>query len=147
MTKLPTGNDSAPYSVAIADFDNDLQLDIDVTNSGTDNIAIFFGDGDGNFSIGQIYSTGDRSRPYTVTTGDFDNNNITDIAVANSGTSNIFLLYGSINKTFHNGTSYNLGYGYQPYSVVVKDLNEDNWVDIAIVCYGTNDIETFIQSC
>jgi hypothetical protein len=147
MATIPTGNNSAPYSVAIADFDNDHQLDIVVTNSGTDNIAIFYGYGDGNFSIGQMYSTGDRSRPYIVTTGDFDNNNITDIAVANSGTSNVFLLYGSINRTFHNGPPYGLGYGYQPYSVVVKDLNQDNWVDIAIACYGTNGIETFIKSC
>ena len=100
MEHFPTGNDTAPYSVAIADFDNDHQLDIIVTNSGADSIAIFFGYGNGTFTIGPIYSTGSRSRPYTVTTGNFNNDNITDIAVANSGTSDIFLLYGSINGTF-----------------------------------------------
>ena len=46
-----------------------------------------------------------------------------------------------------NRTTYPLGYGYQPYSVVAADLNHDNQTDIVIACYGANDINTFIQSC
>ena len=72
---------SAPYSVAIADFNRDNYSDSVVTNCGT---------GDGTFVIGATYSTSARSRPYTVVIGDFNNDNISDIAVA----SNIFLLYG-----------------------------------------------------
>jgi hypothetical protein len=147
MIKCPTGTGSAPYSVAIADFDNNHRLDIVVTNSQTNNIAIFFGYGNGTFASGVTYSTGVDSRPYTVTTGDFDNDNITDIVVANSGTSNIFLFYGSINGTFEKTASYPLGYEYQPYSVVAKDLNQDNWTDIAIACYGTNHIEALVKMC
>jgi len=143
----PTGDGSAPYSVAVADFNNDTYLDIAVTNSETDSITILFGYGNGSFEIGVIYSTGDRSRPYTVAIGDFNNDNISDIAVANSGTSNIFLLYGYGNGTFGNEISYSLGYGYLPYSIAVQDLNQDNWMDIAIACYGTDHVETLIQMC
>jgi hypothetical protein len=89
-----TGNGSAPYSVVVADFNNDTHLDIAVTNSGTDSITILFGYGNGTLAIGVTYSTGTLSRPYTVAIGDFNNDNISDIAVANSGISNIFLLYG-----------------------------------------------------
>jgi hypothetical protein len=142
-----TGNDTAPYSVAIADFDNDHKLDIIVTNSGADSISILFDYGNGTFRIGATYSTGSRSRPYTVTTGNFNNDNITDIVVANSGTSDIFLLYGSINGTFGNSARYPLGYGYQPYSVVAADLNHDNQTDIVIACLGTDHVETLVKTC
>jgi hypothetical protein len=143
----PTGSGSAPYSVAVFDCNSDTYLDIVVTNSETDNITIFFGYDNGTFAIAATYSTGDRSRPYTVAVADFNNDNISDIAVANSGTSNIFLLYGYRNGTFGNGTSYPLGYGYDPYSIAVKDLNQDNWIDIAIACYGTDHVEILIKMC
>jgi hypothetical protein len=69
------------------------------------------------------YLTGARSRAYTITVDDFNNGNVSDIAVTNSDASNIFLLYGYRKETFGNKTSYSLGYGYLPYSIVVKDLN------------------------
>jgi hypothetical protein len=142
-----TGNGSAPYSVAVIDFNNDTHVDIVVTNSETDSITILFGYGNGTFAIEVTYSTGAGSRPYTVAIGDFNNDNILDIAVANSGTSNILLLYGYGNGTFGNETSYSLGYAYQPYSIAVKDLNQDNWMDIVIACYDTDHVETLIKMC
>jgi hypothetical protein len=144
---LITRNDSGPYSVTIGDFNNDHQLDIVVTNSEVDNIAILLGFGNGSFAIPVVYSTGTRSNPRTVTLGDFNNDNILDIAVANSGNNNIFLLNGFGNGTFGNEISYPLGYRYRPASVAVTDLNQDNRLDIVIVCYGTNHVETLIKMC
>ena len=63
------------------------------------------------------------------------------------GTSNVLLLYGYGNGTFGNDTFYPFGYGYQPYSLTVGDLNEDDWIDIAIACYGTDHVETLIKLC
>jgi hypothetical protein len=143
----PTGDGSAPYSVAVADFNNDQHLDIVVTNSETDNIAILLGYGDGKFESGVTHSTGARSRPYIATISDFNHDNISDIAIANSGTSNIFLLYGYGNGTFGNDTSYSLGYGYNPYSIAVTDLNGDGWIDIVIACYDTDHVETLVKMC
>ncbi|CAF3760649.1 unnamed protein product [Rotaria sordida] len=145
IKRFPTG--SAPYSVGIADFNNDNQLDIVVTYSETDNIVILLGDGNGMFTIRATYSTGTRSQPSTVAVGDFDNNKNLDIAIANSGTNSILLLYGSGNGFFENKTSYALGYGYHPYSIAIKDLNQDNWMDIVIACSGTNHVETLIKMC
>ncbi len=142
-----TGNGSAPYSVAVIDCNNNTHLDIVVTNSETDSISILFGYGNGTFAFGVTYFTGTRSRPYTVAVGDFNNDNIFDIAVANSGTSNIFLLYGYGNGTFGNETSYLLGYGYHPYSIAVIDLNQDNWMDIVIACYDTDHVEILRNMC
>ena len=142
-----TENGSARYSLAVADFNNDTYFDIVVSNSRTGPIVIFLGDGNGNFTTHMTYSTDIRSRPYTVLTGDSNNDTIQDIAVANSGTSNILLLYGFGNDTFGNQTSYPLGYGYQPYAIAARDLDGGGWTDIAIACYGTDDIETLIKIC
>ena len=147
ITTYPTGPGSAPYCVALADFNNDTYLDIVVTTSETDSIVIFFGDGDGTFATSRTYSTGYRSRPYTLVISDFNNDHKWDIAVANSGTSNILLLYGSGNGTFGTEISFSLGYGYHPYSIAVIDMNSDGWMDIVVACYDTDHIETFIQMC
>jgi hypothetical protein len=142
-----TGNGSAPYSVAVADFNSDKHLDIVVTNSENDNIAILLGYGNRTFASRVTYSTGVRSRPYTVVIGDFNNDNISDIGIANSGTSNIFLLYGNGNGTFGNQKLYPLGYGYHPYSIAATDLNQDDWMDIVIACFDTDHVETLIKMC
>ena len=147
MDTYPTGNDSAPYSVAVADFNDDTYLDIVVTNSKTDNIMILLGFGNGKFRIGRNYSTGPQSRPYGIFVSDFNRDDISDIAVANSGTSGILVLYGDGNGTFTNGTLYPLGYGYYPYSITVADLNNDGRMDIVVACYDTNHIEILLQMC
>ena len=87
METYSTGTGSYPYCVALADLNNDTYSDIVVTTSETDSIVILFGDGNGIFITSARYSTGCRSRPYTLVISDFNNDHIWDIAVANSGTS------------------------------------------------------------
>jgi hypothetical protein len=153
-----TGANSRPFSIALANFNSDNHLDIAVTNINNNNVDIFFGNGDGTFTQQTTYSTGSYSHPYYVIIADFNNDyisdiaatlndNISDIVVAKSGTSNIFFPYGYGNGTFGNETLYPLGYGYNPYSVTVKDLNEDGWMDVVIACYSTDHVETLIKMC
>jgi hypothetical protein len=147
MTTYSTGVGSAPCSVAVGEFNNDNHLDIVVANCETNNIIIFLGSGNGTFATGHNYSTGDRSYPQSIGIADFNNDNITDIVVANSGTSNILLLYGYGNGTFGNEESHQLGYDYLPYSIAVNDLNQDGWMDIIVACYNTDSIEILMKIC
>ena len=147
MNTYSTGTNSGPYSVAVDDFNNDRHLDIVVSNSEADNIAIFLGYGNGSFNNGTKYSTGIGSRPYIVTLGDMNNDNVLDIIIANSGTSNIVLFHGDGTGAFGKRISYALGYGYHPYSVAVNDLNRDGWLDIVIACFDTNHIEILLKIC
>ena len=142
-----TGTGSAPYSIALAHLNNDTDLDIVVVNSESDNILFLFGHGDGTFEKGYTYSTGTRSRPYSISINDLNNDHFMDIAIVNSGTSYILLLYGYGNGTFGNEISYYLGYGYHPYSIATKDLNNDHLIDIVIACYDTDHVEVFMQMC
>jgi hypothetical protein len=147
MFLYSTGIGSAPCSIAVGEFNNDNHLDIVVANCETDNLVILLGIGNGTFAIGAVYSTGDRSHPQSIAVADFDNNNIMDIAVANSGTSNILLLYGYGNGTFGNEESHPLGYDYLPYSIAANDLNQDGWMDIIIACYNTDNVEILMKMC
>ncbi|CAF1431265.1 unnamed protein product [Rotaria sordida] len=147
MLIYSTGVDSGPYFVAVEDLNNDNHSDIVVANFKTDNIAILLGYGNATFAPAATYSTGDRSHPCAVTIADFDNDNILDIAIANSGTSTVLLLYGNGNGTFGNEESYQLGYDYRPYSIAVTDLNQDGFMDIVIACYGTDNVEILLKMC
>jgi len=64
QTAYSTGYGSYHCWVAVGDFDNDSRLDIDVANSGTNNVGIFLGNDTGTFSSQITYSTGLGSQPY-----------------------------------------------------------------------------------
>ncbi|CAF1367328.1 unnamed protein product, partial [Adineta steineri] len=139
-----TGIPSGPVSVAVADFNNDKQLDIVVANYGTNNIGIFLGYGTGAFLTQITYSTGDNSQPIAVTIGDFNNDKQLDIVVANSGTNNIGIFLGYSNSTFSSQTTYSTGDGSTPYDVAVGDFNNDGLLDIAVANYWGFNIGIFL---
>ena len=135
-----TGYDSLPYSVVVADFNNDHHLDIAVANYGTDNIGIFLGYGNGSFTTQTTYSTGLRSNPYSIAVNDFNNDGHLDIAVANSGTNNVGIFLGYGNGSFVSQKTYLISPESNPHSIVIGDFNQDNQLDIAVSNYDTNNI-------
>ena len=66
-----------------------------------------------------------------------------DIAVANYGTDNIIILWGSANGTFTSSTTYSTGEGSLPYMLTIIDINSDNHLDIIVANSGTNNIGIF----
>ena len=135
--------------VTVADLDNDNQADIIAVSSSRNNIIILFGFGNGTFADIRIYSTGDGSQPNSASISDFNSDSILDLAVANSGTSNILVLFGNGDGRFRNDTAqvYYFGYGYHPYSIVATDMNGDGWMDIVVACQGTDHVEILMQIC
>ena len=134
---------SQPRLVASGDLNNDHQIDIVVTNSGTSTIGIFIGQGNGTFGKQRTYSTGAESHPHSVTINDFNNDSYADIVVANYDTNNIGLFLGYGNGTFHDQKLISLGSSH-PLFVTGSDFNKDNRMDIAIVNYGTGTISILL---
>ncbi|CAF5040037.1 unnamed protein product, partial [Rotaria sp. Silwood1] len=149
-----TGFDSNPSSVAIGDFNNDKLSDIAVANTGTNDIGIFLAYENGTFASQTTYSTSKGSKPISVTCGDINNDNITDIVVANSGTRTIGILIGYRNGTFSEQAIIATT-TWIPRSVAVGDFNNDNQLDIflavsyfivaRIIIYRGYDKGTFVM--
>jgi hypothetical protein len=108
-----TGIGSSPLFVDTVDFDKDGRLNLASGNSGTSNIGVLYGYGNGTFGNLQTYAIGIDSNPINVNVGDFNNDqqlniivgdfnndSLTDIVAANSATNNIDVLIGDGNGNF-----------------------------------------------
>ena len=141
------GDNSRTIAITVADLNHDNQSDIVVINSGTDNICILLGYGNGSFSIPLICSTGLGSGPYGVTTGDYNNDYVLDTIAVTAGTNKVILFQGCVNETFKNEMSHAMGYDFDPYSVAVTDFNGDGWLDIAVGNHGGDYVQILLQTC
>src|SRR5437899_10786734 len=86
---FPVGTN--PSSVVVGDFNGDGKQDLAVANNRSDNISVLLGNGDGTFQPAANYAAGacsgpnQRSFPWSVAVGDFNGDQVPDLAVATSG--------------------------------------------------------------
>lgn len=135
---------SRPYSLIAGDLNNDGRSDIAVCNSGTDNLGIFYGYGDGQFSSQETYVTGNNSNPQGIAVGDFNNDSRLDIAVANHGADNVGIFLGHGNGTLLPQNTIFTGINSCPKTVVIVDLNRDGRLDIVVANYDANNLGVFL---
>ncbi len=128
----------SPYYITTGDFNKDRKTDMAIVNTGSANIGVLLGNGDGTFTTANTYSTGGFS-PYYITTGDFNGDDKADLAVANFSSGIIGVLLGNGDGTFADATTYSSG-GSGPFSLVTGDFNNDNKPDLAIGNYNDGNI-------
>lgn len=90
---VPVG--TAPYGIATGNFNGDGVLDLVVANLLEGTLSIRLGDGDGNFRPSPVPEIAVGSMPYATVVGDFDEDGISDIAVANQGDDTVTVLLGN----------------------------------------------------
>jgi hypothetical protein len=134
-----TSSGSHPSSVTIGYFNDDTFLDIAVALSGTNNISVLLGNGNGTFVKQSIYSL-DTTSPYSIGVGDFNQDNRLDLVVTNKGANNIGILLGSRNGTFAISEMYSTG-SVSSISFAVGDLNKDNRLDLIVISNDTGAID------
>jgi Flp pilus assembly secretin CpaC len=144
----------APVSVATGVFNgnNDQHLDIvtanhgDTVTSGT--VSLLLGAGDGTFGAHtdfQVHIPQDAnpSVPSAIAVGDFNGDNIMDIAVTDFANNNVAILFGKGDGTFipptpagtfatRSGTN-PVGH---PVALLATDINGDGVLDLAVVNQG-----------
>jgi hypothetical protein len=64
-----------------------------VANSGSDDVSVLLGQGDGSFAATQDFPTG--ARPSSVVIADVNADQRLDVAVANAGSDTVTLLLGA----------------------------------------------------
>ena len=142
--KLSNGQYAGPNGIAIGDINNDGHLDLAVVNSNASNVGIFLGQGKGKFSSQKTYSTGMNSAPLGLALADVNNDQFLDLVVSDNATSAVLVFLGSGNGTFNVIGAFSTGANSQPYSIVIKDLNRDSFLDLIVTNSGANNIGVFL---
>ena len=102
-------------------------------------MAVFHGNGDGTFQPCQRYYA---CGAHGLATGDFNEDDIVDLAVAARGCHQMLLLLGNGDGTFRNGQSYGTPGG--PYSVCVADFNSDGNLDFVCANESARSVSVFL---
>jgi dienelactone hydrolase len=128
----PTG--SAPFAVAVGDFNGDGRLDLAVANGCTNcpfggSVSILLGNGNGTFQTHVDYATGNN--PGAITVGDFNEDGKLDLAVVNTSDSTVGVLLGNGDGTFQTQIAYPIaGTACCQGEIGVGDFNKDGNLDL-----------------
>ncbi|CAF4948368.1 unnamed protein product, partial [Rotaria sp. Silwood1] len=141
-TRLSTG--SEPNSIAVGDFNNDTLLDIVVTNAGINSVGVLLHYNRGTLAKKITFASSGGSHLRTVVTGDFNNDSLVDLVVANYATNNIGFLPGHGNGTFGTEMMTFIGLDSYPYAIAIGDFDKDNELDIAVANHGSNNVDIFL---
>ncbi|HEV7860890.1 MAG TPA: FG-GAP-like repeat-containing protein [Pyrinomonadaceae bacterium] len=145
----PTGSNSFPHSVAIADLNGDGKPDLAVAVQFFDAVDVFINNGNGTFAAGVYYNvTGEDA---AVVAGDFNGDGKPDLATANStgsgsGTGSVSVLINNGNGTFATKVDYTMGAASNPASIAAGDFNGDGKPDLAVADYAHNVVSVFINN-
>jgi hypothetical protein len=129
-------------SVAVGDFNGDLDPDLAIAHEDADKISVLLGAAGGTFTGPTDFPLFSHANPLTVVIGNFNGDADPDLAVANEGSSgstpptpgNVSILLGAAGGTFTGPT--NFPAGEKPQSVAVADYNGDADPDLAVANEG-----------
>jgi hypothetical protein len=147
--KISSSGGYTTLSVAVADFNDDGNLDVAIANQCQDtscqngSVSVLLGNGNGTFQTPLSFSSAAYKTNFVVV-GDFNGDGHVDLAAAsqcqdsscqNGGVS---VLLGNGNGTFQPAQSYTSG-GFQADSLAVADLNADGKDDLVVsnLCQST----------
>jgi hypothetical protein len=116
---LATANE--PRSVAVGDFNGDMEDDIVTANFGDDNLSIHFGDGDGTFTGPTTIALTSNDDPIYVVAADFDCDGFDDLAVALNTADDVAILLNDGTGTMYDRTD--IPTGSEPTSIAVGHID------------------------
>jgi FG-GAP-like repeat/FG-GAP repeat len=129
-----------PWSVALADVNNDGNLDIVSSSLWNGDVYVMLGNGDGTFSppisssiLAPPYTSSGYIYPQGVALGDLNGDGYLDVALANEASvgTNVYVtvLFGNGTGHFYSPTNY---VAVPSRSLVLADFNHDGKLDIAV---------------
>jgi hypothetical protein len=140
-----SGFNSGGWNIVVGDFNGDGNQDLAIINIDYDfaNLALSFGDGNGNFGyLGNYVGVGPDPRGLAL--GDFNGDGKQDLVVTRvtSGVNNVGILLGDGAGHFNAAPS--LTAGANPLFVAVGDFNRDGKQDLAVANRGSNDVSILL---
>ncbi|GAB3872207.1 VCBS repeat-containing protein [Hymenobacter segetis] len=139
VSTYPTGANSNPRSVVVADINQDGRVDLVTANYYSNSAGVLLGQAGGGFAAVSTYSTG--IGPAGVAVADVNSDGRLDIVTSNynNGTGAVGVLLGLASGGFAAVNSYSAG-GNFPNDVAVADVNGDSRLDIVTANNGTGTV-------
>jgi hypothetical protein len=138
-TAIPVGiiDVSAPYSVAIGDFDHNGTADLAIADVRSATIVVRLGNGDGTYQAEVPYLPAGVP-PYVLLARDLDVDGNLDLVCSNRGSDDVSVLLGRGDGRFRRAIVSTTGAGTGPYSLAVADFNLDGVPDVVTANYKTS---------
>src|SRR5262245_47952045 len=114
-----------PSAEAVGDFNGDGFMDVATANSGSNNVSMLLGNGDGTFQAARHFDGG--VGPAAVAVGELNGDGRLDVVTANADSNTLSVLLGNGDGTFQ--AARRLG-GDRPYDVAIGDFNGDGRADL-----------------
>ena len=131
-------------SLATGDFNGDQNIDLAVTNYGSNNVGILLGFGNGSFRSPAMTFSSNGTNPYGIIAEDLNGDGGLDLAMCNEGSNSVTILLGFNNGSFRvSAASFSSG-GSLPSSLTAGDFNKDNRTDLALTNTGSGQIRVFL---
>ena len=121
---------TSPSAVIAGDFNGDGKPDLAVANSGSANVSILLGNGDGTFRAAKNFATG--GSPNSLAIGDFNGDHKLDLVIGDSGPQgdagpgSVILLLGNGDGTFQSAIQLSV----KASIVIAADVNLDGKLDL-----------------
>ncbi len=122
-------------SLATGDYNNDLKIDLGVGVSTKNHVIAYLSNGSGGFTEGQTLAnvgTTPTAAASGGVKGDFNEDGMDDLAVANFGDKNVAIFLGSIPSGFQTTAVSTVSVADPPTGVAIGDFNTDGVLDLAV---------------
>ena len=141
-TTLPSWSIN-PEGIVAMDFNGDGKLDLAVTSANTNSptnyvVTILLGKGDGTFTTGSTYTTGNGDQ--SMVGGDFNGDSKPDLAIANYYDNTVTVLLGNGDGTFTAATGSPVSTGSGPFAITAGDFNNDGKLDLVTADYSASAV-------
>jgi len=134
-----------PWSVAVADFNGDGNLDLAIADNSGGTVAVLLGNGNGTFGTPTVYTVSGAAF-VAIIAADFNGDGKLDLAVTDTGHDTVSVLLGNGNGTFQAPRSFSTGPG--PQFLATADFNGDGKLDLAVTNYinstGGNSVSVLL---
>lgn len=134
---------NSPNSIALADFDNDGQVDIVTANVESSSVSVLFNNGG---TIEAITTFVVNNAPTSMVVGDLNQDGLLDLVAANEENNTLSILLNtgtapSRDLTFSSGL---LATGTRPIEVLLEDINRDGQLDLAVANADNGSVSVYL---
>ena len=148
QTRTDYATGAAPVYVATGDFNGDGILDLAVANNAADTVSILFGQSGTNGKATGTFSTHTDfvagAGPTSIAVADYNLDGVLDLAITDSTSNTISLLFGLTGGSFN--ANFELNVGTDPLSIVTADFNGSGRPDVAVANNASNTVSVILNS-